>query len=143
MKEMIFNRARSGIVTALSGGVGLVAILALFVVLQAGNAEAVSSEQSSAIQHSSDTMSGNNDVILLAAADVKKEAKSQPPMAKKAKAAPAKDAKAKAEKKSYGPVGSVFNFLGSNMFVFLFLSLALGYPLGRVTVKGINLVCFF
>ena len=34
---------------------------------------------------------------------------------------------------------AIFEYLGSNMFVFLFLSLALGYPLGRVTVKGGNL----
>ena len=36
-------------------------------------------------------------------------------------------------------MGTIFTYLGSNMFVFLFLSLALGYPLGRVTVKGVNL----
>ena len=36
-------------------------------------------------------------------------------------------------------MGAIFTYLGSNMFVFLFLSLALGYPLGRVTVKGVNL----
>jgi putative transport protein len=36
-------------------------------------------------------------------------------------------------------MGAVFVYLGSNMFVFLFLSLALGYPLGRITVKGVNL----
>lgn len=134
MNEMIFNRVRSMLGATLSGGVGLVAILALFVVLQAGNAQAVSSEQNSAIQHSSDSMSGDNGVILLAAntahaaGDVKKSDKK-----------PAKAKDAKAEKKSYGPLGSVFNFLGSNMFVFLFLSLALGYPLGSVTVKGVNL----
>lgn len=36
-------------------------------------------------------------------------------------------------------MSAVFEYLGSNMFVFLFLSLSLGYPLGRVTVKGVNL----
>jgi len=33
----------------------------------------------------------------------------------------------------------IFSYLSSNPFVFLFLSLALGYPLGRITIKGVNL----
>ncbi|MGB7971929.1 MAG: hypothetical protein WCF31_08175 [Candidatus Deferrimicrobiaceae bacterium] len=40
---------------------------------------------------------------------------------------------------SYGPVGWIFNYFGENPFVFLFLSLALGYPLGRIKVYGISL----
>ncbi|NOR24885.1 MAG: hypothetical protein GQ542_10935, partial [Desulforhopalus sp.] len=42
------------------------------------------------------------------------------------KDATAKKAEKAAEpaKKSYGPVGSIFAYLGSNIFVFLFLSLA-------------------
>jgi len=74
--------------------------------------------------------------ILLAANDAhaagaaKKDAKASDAKAK----APAKKAK-----KSYGPIGTIFAYLGSNLFVFLFLSLALGYPLGKVAVKGVNL----
>lgn len=33
----------------------------------------------------------------------------------------------------------LFNYLSENPFVFLFLSLAIGYPLGRITVKGVSL----
>ncbi|MCP3944538.1 MAG: transporter [Desulfobacteraceae bacterium] len=41
--------------------------------------------------------------------------------------------------KHYSPIATVFAYLGSNMFVFLFLSLSLGYPLGKITIKGVNL----
>ncbi|MBM9512459.1 transporter [Desulfobulbus marinus] len=41
--------------------------------------------------------------------------------------------------KSFGPVGWMLNYLAQNPFAYLFLALAIGYPLGRVTVKGINL----
>lgn len=33
----------------------------------------------------------------------------------------------------------LFNYLSENPFVFLFLSLAIGYPLGRITVKSVSL----
>lgn len=33
----------------------------------------------------------------------------------------------------------LFNYLSENPFVFLFLSLVIGYPLGRITVKGVSL----
>jgi putative transport protein len=33
----------------------------------------------------------------------------------------------------------LFNYLSENPFVFLFLSLAIGYPLGRISVKGVSL----
>ncbi|MCG9627208.1 transporter [Vibrio mediterranei] len=33
----------------------------------------------------------------------------------------------------------LFNYLSENPFVFLFLSLAIGYPLGRITFKGVSL----
>lgn len=98
-------------------GVGLVAILAMVTVLAVGTAKAADN-------------SAKGSGILLAAND----AHAADAVKKDAKAAPAKEAK-----KSYGPIGSIFAFLGSNMFVFLFLSLSLGYPLGKVTVKGINL----
>ena len=44
-----------------------------------------------------------------------------------------------AEPKSFGLVGSLFNYFATNPFAYLFLALALGYPLGRVTVGGLNL----
>ncbi|MBW2511043.1 MAG: transporter [Deltaproteobacteria bacterium] len=40
---------------------------------------------------------------------------------------------------SYGVIGSIFNYFAQNPFAYLFLALALGYPLGRITVGGINL----
>ena len=50
----------------------------------------------------------------------------------------AADAAANA-KEATGVFGFFFTYLSSNPFVFLFLSLALGYPLGWITIKGINL----
>ncbi len=44
-----------------------------------------------------------------------------------------------AAEKSYGLVGTIFDYMGSNLFVFIFLAMAIGYPLGRVTIKGVNL----
>ena len=41
--------------------------------------------------------------------------------------------------KSLGPIGYLFNFLYKNPIVFLAIALGLGYPLGRVAVKGISL----
>lgn len=38
-----------------------------------------------------------------------------------------------------GPAGFSFTYLASNPFAFLFLALALGYPLGRIKVYGLNL----
>ena len=51
----------------------------------------------------------------------------------------AASATAKAEKKPHGIVGFLLNYLAKNPFAYLFLALALGYPLGRVTVAGISL----
>lgn len=42
-------------------------------------------------------------------------------------------------KESLGLVGFVLNYLAKNSFAYLFLTLAIGYPLGRITVAGINL----
>jgi len=50
----------------------------------------------------------------------------------------AADAAANAKEAS-GLFGFFFTYLSKNPFVFLFLSLALGYPLGWITVKGISL----
>lgn len=38
-----------------------------------------------------------------------------------------------------GLFGFLFTYIANNPFVFLFLSIAIGYPLGNVTIKGINL----
>lgn len=38
-----------------------------------------------------------------------------------------------------GPLGFIFSYIAENPFVFLFLSIAIGYPLGTVTIKGVNL----
>ena len=107
-------------------GIGTVAILAVLVALSFGSAQAAGIEQQSKI-HSGD---GNNSGILLAANDAhaadtaKKDAKSEP---------------AKEAEKSYGPVGSIFNFFKLQPFVFILLALAIGYPLGRVSLMGISL----
>jgi putative transport protein len=49
------------------------------------------------------------------------------------------DAAASAAKEPHGIFGFLLNYLAKNPFAYLFLALALGYPLGRVTVAGINL----
>jgi len=40
---------------------------------------------------------------------------------------------------SYGPFGWILNYFAKNPFAYLFLALALGYPLGRIKVAGISL----
>jgi len=124
MEISILNLIHKRIPTArILVGVGLVAILALMTVMAAGTARAADSETKG-----SGLLLAANDAHAADAA--KKDAKASDAKAK----APAKEAK-----KSYGPIGTIFAFLGSNMFVFLFLSISLGYPLGRVSVKGVNL----
>jgi len=44
-----------------------------------------------------------------------------------------------AETKSFGVVGTLFNYFATNPFAYLFLALALGYPLGRLKVASISL----
>ena len=56
-----------------------------------------------------------------------------------AKASAAMGAQAAAKHEPHGVVGYVLNYLASNPFAYLFLALALGYPLGRFTVGGISL----
>jgi putative transport protein len=80
--------------------------------------------------------------MLLAANDAHAaDAAKQDAKASGGKEAPAqKDAKAaKPAEKSYGPIGSLFNYLNKQPFVFILLALAIGYPLGRVAVMGISL----
>ena len=137
MNKSIFIKIRSVFTTARAvSGIGAVAILAILVVLSIGSAQAAGVEQSQAVQiHSSgDTLGGNSGILLAAnkayaAGAAKKDAK-----ASSAKGAPAKEAR-----KSYGPIGFIFNFLNKQPIVFLLLALGLGYPLGRVAVKGISL----
>jgi len=42
-------------------------------------------------------------------------------------------------KEASGVFGFLFTYLSNNPFVFLFVALALGYPLGWITIKGISL----
>lgn len=44
-----------------------------------------------------------------------------------------------ASQPAYGPIGFTFNYLAQNPFAYLFLTLAIGYPLGRIQVYGISL----
>jgi len=139
MNKSMFIKLRSVIPAVRSvSGIGAVAILAVLVVRSIGGAQAAGTEQNQTI-HSGD---GGNSGFLLAANDAHAagEAKKDAKASDAKTAAEKKDTKAApASKKSYGPIGSIFNYLGSNLFVFLFLSLAIGYPLGKVTVKGVNL----
>ncbi len=139
MNKSIFIKLRSVIPAVRSvSGIGAVAILAVLVAMAIGSAQAAGIEQNQTI-HSGD---GGNSGILLAANDAHAagEAKKDAKASDAKTAAEKKDTKAApAPKKSYGPIGSIFNYLGSNLFVFLFLSLAIGYPLGKVAVKGVNL----
>jgi len=137
MNKSKFIKLRRVFTTARAvSGIGAVAILAVLFVLSMGSAQAAGSEQNQAVQiHSSGDTRGGNPGILLAS----NEAHAAGAAKKDAKASSAKGAPAKEAKKSYGPIGTIFAYLGSNLFVFLFLSLALGYPLGKVAVKGVNL----
>ncbi len=141
MEKMIFPHNRGALATARAvSGIGAVAILAILVVVTFGSAQAAGVEQHPTIHSGKDR--GGNSGILLAANDTyvadaaKKEAKASGGKA----AAEKKDTKAApAPKKSYGPIGSIFNFFKLQPFVFILLALAIGYPLGRVAVMGISL----
>jgi putative transport protein len=116
-------------------GIGVVAILAVLFVLSVGSAQAAAIEPQSKIHSGSESNSG----ILLAAKDTKKADADK----KDAKASGGKQAAAKKDTKTpekhYGPIGSIFNFLHKQPIVFLLLALAIGYPLGRVSLMGISL----
>jgi putative transport protein len=49
------------------------------------------------------------------------------------------DAAASAAKEPHGIFGFLLNYLAKNPFAYLFLALALGYPLGRIKAAGISL----
>jgi putative transport protein len=139
MNRLTFIKPRSAHATTRSViGIGTVAILAVLFVFAIGSAQAVGGEQHPTIQSSMDTQGGNSRILLAAndayAADAaKKDAKASGGK----EAAAKKDAKAK--EKSYGPVGWIFNYFARNPFAYLFLALALGYPLGRVKIASISL----
>jgi putative transport protein len=77
--------------------------------------------------------------MVLAAADQVAQAKPEDARAPMEKTAAAAAEPAKAEKKPHGVFGWALEYLGKNPFAFLFLALAIGYPLGRVKVAGISL----
>jgi putative transport protein len=107
----------------------LLFILAWAIVLAAGNTQAADSGL---------PVSG----ILLAASDAHAaEAAGKDAKATGGKAAAAQEdhKAAKPAEKHYGPIGFVFNFLKEQPIVFLLLALAIGYPLGKVSVMGISL----
>ena len=146
MKKLIFFHKKCAIAkTRPMIGIGTVAILAVLVALSFGSAQAAGIEQQSKI-HSGD---GSNSGILLAANDAhaadaaKKDAKAsggkEAAAKEDAKKASAASAPAKAAEKPHGIAGWLLNYLAKNPFAYLFLALALGYPLGRVTVAGISL----
>jgi putative transport protein len=119
----IRNRKRLPALRTLAG-MGLIAILAMVIVLAVGAAQAADNGPA---KMNGDAIGGSNG-ILLAAKDAHAAAK------KEAKNVPAKETE-----NSYGPVGSIFNYLKVQPFVFILLALAIGYPLGRVSLMGISL----
>jgi len=123
MKKWNFNKIRRVFATprALSW-IGTVAILAVLIVTAVGSLQAAGLEQHQTLQ------SDDGGKILLAANDAHAA-----DTAKKDSDAP------KPAQEPHGILGFILNYLGQNPFAFLFIALALGYPLGRVKVKGISL----
>jgi putative transport protein len=103
-------------------GAGFWAVIAIAVVLAVSSAQVAGAAQERALP------SDDGGRTLLAAND-----------AHAADAAKNNPQAAKPEKKPRGILGFILNYLGQNPFAFLFIALALGYPLGRVKVKGISL----
>ena len=103
-------------------GAGFLAVMAIAVVL------ALSSAQAAGIEQDRTLRSDDGGRILLAANDAH------------AADAAKKDAEAaKPAKEPHGILGFILNYLGKNPFAFIFIALALGYPLGRIKVAGISL----
>jgi hypothetical protein len=126
MDKSIFTRHRSVLGKARwLTGAGFLAVLAIAVVLSIGSAQAAEVEQQQTL-HSDD---GGR--ILLAANDAH--------AADAAKKASAASALANAAEKPHGIAGWLLAYLAKNPFAYLFLALALGYPLGRLTVGGLCL----
>ena len=135
MNKAISPHIRSVFAVARSvSAMAAVATLAILLVLAIGSAQAAGTEQHQTIHSGKDTYGGSS-ALLLAAKDTQGTGAAQ----EDAKSSNAKSEPAQAAKKSYGLIGSVFDYLNSNLFVFLFLSLSIGYPLGKVTIKGVGL----
>ena len=115
-------------------GIGAIAILTIMIVLAVGSAQAKGTDQNPMI-HSGKNPQGVNTTILLAAKDSHAADTDQ----KEAKSSSAESAKAQTEKKPHGIFGFLLNYLAKNPFAYLFLALAIGYPLGRVKVASISL----
>lgn len=112
MNKIVFSHLRSLSATALSMiGLGAVAIMTILVVLNIGVVQASGTDR---------IPSGDTAQKEVQTSKVQSEP-------------------AKATNESYGPIGQIFKYLGSNIFVFLFLTLSLGYPLGKVSLKGVSL----
>lgn len=110
---------------------GYLAVIAASLFLAVGSALAAEPGKADAAQASAPP------VIVLAAAEQLAQAKhedAKAPADKKATAAPAE-----AAENVHGPFAWVLNYLAKNPFAYLFLVLAIGYPLGRITVAGISL----
>jgi len=104
-------------------GAGFLAVIAIAIVLAVSSGALAKGTEQQQTLHSDD-----GGKIMLAANDAH--------AADTAK----KDAEtAKPAKESHGFLGFILNYLGQNPFAFLFIALAMGYPLGRVKVKGISL----
>jgi len=131
MKKLNFYKIRRLLATSRAvSGIGAVAILAVLVFVAIGSAQAAGIEQNQAI-HPGDGESGG---ILLTAKDTKTaDAAKKDDKASGGKEAAAKK-DAKAEEKPHGIAGWLLDYLAKNPFAYLFLALAPGYPLGRVTV---------
>ena len=115
-------------------GMAAIAILAIWVVLVTGSAQAAGTGQNQSLHSGKDTHGGGAAILLVAKDILGTDAAQEDPKSSSAKSKPAQTAN-----KSYGLIGSVFDYLGTNLFVFLFLSLSIGYPLGKVTIKGVGL----
>ncbi len=102
----------------------VITVLVMLTVAVIGSAQAAETKQHRELT----SKAGDSAGFLLAANDAyaaeKKEEHNEP---------------AKEAEGTYDPVGRFFKFLGSEPFVFLLMVLAIGYPLGRISVMGISL----
>ena len=115
-------------------GLGAVLAAAVLIVLAAGGTPAAAAtDPQPAVQ-----ASGSGAAMMLAAKDTPAASADQSKEAKSAGSEKAA-APAKAEKKPHGIIGFLLDYLAKNPFAYLFLALAVGYPLGRVKVASISL----
>ena len=111
-----------------------VAVVAILAVLAMGSVQAAGTQQPRTSLSGRDAC-GANSGMLLAANNAQGTGAAQDD----AKSSGPKSEPTPAPKKSYGMIGSIFKYLSSNLFVFLFLALSIGYPLGKFTIKGVGL----